>query len=45
MMNKNSTNAQISRGDVLEMLKTGLVSFSFAPITVIAMTAIFSLAL
>ena len=45
MMNKNSTNAQISRDDVLEMLKTGLVSFSFAPITVIAMTAIFSLAL
>ena len=45
MMNKNFAKAQISRGDVLEMLKTGLVSFSFAPITVIAMTAIFSLAL
>ena len=45
MMNKNFAKAQISRGDVLEMFKTGLVSFSFAPITVIAMTAIFSLAL
>ena len=43
MMNKN--NNQTSRTDVMDMVKTSLVSFSFAPITVLAMSAISSLAL
>ena len=42
MMNKNNL---ISRADVMDMVKTGLVSFSFAPITVLVMGMISSLAL
>jgi len=45
MMNKSFTNDRTSRSSAMEMIRTAAVSFSFAPITVIAMSAISSLAL
>jgi len=45
MMNKNYTNAQTASSHAMEMLKTALVSFSFAPITVFAMIMVSSLCL